>query len=369
MKTASLSTALSFLILSLEASSSSAFVTHGASSVRTELSASLDGIDGSPMTAREARVTGPLSTLATAAAIAAGTIAEPQAANAAPVTVAYSPDFDTSIRTFFPGSVPNSVVNFRVAERLKTRGYRPFNTILGTSLCSDEIDSTELSLMKQMQKTLTLQKDGGVFNLGGLGGVPFVGKSGFGAFLSHVPTNGRVVILYGPHIGISNEGVVGKVERVGQEKASGACGAGIGAYKAIKAGGRGPNDKFDYQEEYIIDELTPKLQTLLEQQKLSGAVNGFVNANTALTAVTCNMFDIVNDVLEAQLEQAWSAPGFWDKIEEVALVGGIVVNRGHGGGLAGGEDFFQPLQFKAVNANGEVDMWDQVFGDLKRITV
>jgi hypothetical protein len=78
------------------------------------------------------------------------------------------------------------------------------------------------------------------------------------------------------------------------------------------------------------------------------------------------MFDVVNDVLEGQLEAAFSKPGFWDKVSEVTLLGGIVVNRGHGAGLVGGDDYFQPLQFKAINKNGEVDMWDQVFGDLKR---
>lgn len=290
------------------------------------------------------------------------TISAPQPANA----VVGSPDFDASLRTFFPGAVPNSVINLRVTKRLKDRDYRPYNTILGASLCSDEIDTTALSLVQNLQKSLTLTKDGGVFNLGGLGGVPFVGKSGFGAFLSHVPTKGNVIILYGPHVGISNEGVVGKVERVGQANPSTSCGAGIGAYKAIKAGGRGPNDKFDYQEEFIIDELTPKLQSLLEQQKNSGAVNGFINSNTALTTVTVNMFDIVNDVMEGQVEAAYSKPGFWDKISEVTLLGGIVVNRGHGAGLVGGEDFFQPLQFKTITKNGEIDMWDQVFGDLKR---
>ena len=365
MKTASLSTAWGFLLLS---ASSNAFVApNSGNGVQTELAAAPKNLEvdvNSVMTAREARINAPLSTLFAASTIVgSGVLAQPEAASA----IMTSPDFDTSIRTFFPGSVPNSVVQARVVKKLKDRGYTPLNTILGSSLCSDEIDSTALSLVRDLQNTLTLQKDGGVFNLGGLGGVPFVGKSGFGAFLSHVPSDGRVVILYGPHVGISNEGVVGKVERVGIEKPSTSCGAGIGAYKAIKAGGRGPNDKFDYQEEFIIDELTPKLTQLLKQQENSGAVNGFVNTNTAITAVTCNMFDIVNDVLEEQLQQAWKNPKFWDSVTEVTLVGGIVINRGHGQGLVGGEDYFQPLQFKSVNKSGEVDMWDQVFADLKRL--
>lgn len=312
------------------------------------------------VSARDARIITPFTAVLSSVGVVTSGIVEPSNA------IVASPDFDTSVRTFFPGAVPNSIITLRVAKKLKDREYKPYNTILGSSLCSDEIDSTALSLVQNLQKNLVLTKDGGVFNLGGLGGVPFVGKSGFGAFLSHVPSSGKVVILYGPHVGISNEGVVGKVERVGQSNPSGSCGAAVGAYKAIKAGGRGPNDKFDYQEEFIIDELTPRLQLLLEQQQKSGAVNGFINQNTAMAAVTCNMFDIVNEVMESQIELAMVSDGFWSKISEVTLLGGIVVNRGHGSGLVGGDDYFQPLQFKAMNRNGEVDMWDQVFGDLKR---
>jgi hypothetical protein len=63
---------------------------------------------------------------------------------------------------------------------------------------------------------------------------------------------------------------------------------------------------------------------------------------------------------------AVNAPGFWDNVDEVTLLGGIVLNRGHGQGTPGGEDYFQPLQFKSLNKNGEIDMWYTVFGDLSR---
>lgn len=320
-------------------------------------------VSSGTVSAREARITGPLSTVFSALTLAnVGTVATPTPANA----LEGMSDFDATVRAFFPGAVPNSVITARAVKRLQDRGYVPDTTILASSLCSDEIDTTSLSLVAQLQSKLVRQQDGGVFNLGGLGGVPFVGKSGFGAFLSHVPTKGRVVILYGPHVGISNEGVVGKVERVGQDKPSGSCGAGIGAYKVIKAGGRGANDKFDFQEEYIIDQLTPRLQGLLKSQANQGAVNGFVSNNKAMATVTVNMFDIVNELLEEQVMAAVNAPGFWDNVDEVTLLGGIVLNRGHGQGTPGGEDYFQPLQFKSLNKNGEIDMWYTVFGDLSR---
>lgn len=241
--------------------------------------------------ARQARIITPMSTLFTSLSLSTSTtslLLPTQPASAAPVS--YSQDFDTSIRTFFPGALPNSQIIQRVQKKLSTREYRPYNTILGASLCSDEIDSTTLSLQDGFKNAMAVKKDGGVFNLGGLGGVPFVGKSGFGAFLSHVPDSGKVLIIYGPHVGISNEGVVGKVERVGQSKPSGSCGAGVGAYKALLAGGRGANDKFDYQEEFIIDRLEPKIQDLLKTKtEGANAALSTVLKNSAIASVTVSM--------------------------------------------------------------------------------
>lgn len=56
---------------------------------------------------------------------------------------------------------------------------------------------------------------GDEFNLGGLAGVPFVGKTGFGAFSHHVPVDGNILIVFGPHVGISPEGELGKTKRIG----------------------------------------------------------------------------------------------------------------------------------------------------------
>jgi len=56
---------------------------------------------------------------------------------------------------------------------------------------------------------------GSVFPMGGLAGVPFVGKAGFNAFAAHTPVNGNIIILYGNHVGINANGEVGKYKRVG----------------------------------------------------------------------------------------------------------------------------------------------------------
>lgn len=73
-----------------------------------------------------------------------------------------------------------------------------------------------------------------MFSLGGLGGVPFSGITGFGAYAAHVPDNGNIFILFAPHCAVSREGLCGYYHRHGQAKLTTACGAVLGAYKEMK---------------------------------------------------------------------------------------------------------------------------------------
>jgi hypothetical protein len=51
--------------------------------------------------------------------------------------------------------------------------------------------------------------------MGGLGGLPFVGKTGFKAYSSHVPKDGHIFILFAPHVGIAEDGLIGRYSRPG----------------------------------------------------------------------------------------------------------------------------------------------------------
>eukprot|EP00565_Helicotheca_tamesis_P001318 CAMPEP_0185728822 /NCGR_PEP_ID=MMETSP1171-20130828/4227_1 /TAXON_ID=374046 /ORGANISM="Helicotheca tamensis, Strain CCMP826" /LENGTH=376 /DNA_ID=CAMNT_0028397569 /DNA_START=58 /DNA_END=1188 /DNA_ORIENTATION=- len=303
------------------------------------------------MSARSARIVAPLMSLL---ALEAGVGGSP--ANAAPAPYPYA--FDASLSRYFPGSLPNSDIAQRIASTLRKRDYRPYNTLVGSSLCSDEINDTPQSLATDIQKKLVDIKDGGVFNLGGLGGMPFVGTSGFGAFLSHCPNSGKIFILFGPHVGISQEGVVGKVERIGVSKPSTSCGAAVGAYKAIMAGAdvTATSTSSDFQEEYIIEKLKEKLGPLADMEGKGG--------DEAVAHITKKMFDMVVELMLANVGAAVAKDGFWNKVTEVSLLGGIVVNRGHGPNAKGGEDYFQPLMFKVLDADGETDLYADVFRDL-----
>lgn len=101
----------------------------------------------------------------------------------------------------------------------------PSQVMLADSICSDDVNS--------IQYPARTQEFLGPFKMGGLDGFPFTGLTGMGAFASHVPDEGAVVIYYGPHIGITKDGTIGEIHRHGQSKNSGCCGAAKGALNKL----------------------------------------------------------------------------------------------------------------------------------------
>ena len=59
--------------------------------------------------------------------------------------------------------------------------------------------------------------------MGGLAGIPFIGKVGYNAFTSHMPEGGNLVVLFAPHVGCSPEGDLGSYLRDGQSIPDIAC--------------------------------------------------------------------------------------------------------------------------------------------------
>merc|ERR1740130_1476980 len=126
-----------------------------------------------------------------------------------------------SLHKYFPGALPGVGVQSRVSNILASYfDFTPDNTLFGNSICPDEINNMKGCLSLLMQDYY-----GELFPMGGISGAPFAGKTGFKAFSHHVPENGNIIILYGPHVAISESGVVGKHLREGQKDESAACGA------------------------------------------------------------------------------------------------------------------------------------------------
>jgi len=193
------------------------------------------------------------------------------------------------------------------------------------------------------------ERYGEVFPLGGLAGLPFTGKTGWGAFSHHVPENGNIMVLYAPHVGISSDGKVGTVHRHGQEETTSACGASIGAYNSLApsdaAAGRHLEDAEtrDRQMEYIIDALRPHVE------KLSGAGEH----NDVMAALAFETYNMVEEMLYETIDRRWMSPH-----SKLVLLGGIMLNVD-----GDAPDQFVPLRFESLDKDGNVnDLMQMSFG-------
>ena len=122
-------------------------------------------------------------------------------------------------------------VDSAVYNKLSKEGFTDDNTLYADCSCPDEINHDDPD---EDITSLMTRRWGEIFPLAGLAGFPFTGKTGWSAFSAHVPTDGHIMVLYAPHVGVDCDGKVGSINREGQNCASAACGAAIGALAAIK---------------------------------------------------------------------------------------------------------------------------------------
>merc|ERR1711920_1216308 len=163
--------------------------------------------------------------------------------------------------------------------------------------------------------------------MGGIGGAPFVGKTGFGAFSHHVPDDGNVFILFGPHIGFSPSGEAGKFLRHHQAAESTACGAVIAAYNQCTSGQKiEPDWEDDAEQSWLREHISGDCEQIKAAAKPMVAL-----VLKAYEAIEKEVMRIVNTDF---------GPG------HLVLLGGIQINMpypspGH----------FMPLHFSVRAAN------------------
>lgn len=249
-----------------------------------------------------------------------------------------STQYDVMIKLIFPGALSNEQFQSRVVKTLETRGYTPDNTLLATSLCCDEL-------------ARCLEKDfreiyGKNFNLGGLAGFPFAGNTGFGAMAAHIPDDGSVLVVYGPHVGVATSGGVGKVERRGIDLVDNCCGSAIAAsnyLKGITDGGAAMTAKIqqfsDFQQGAVQELILPHGKRLSE-------------AEDRMRELPFALYDS-QDLLMREIV----AKGAGGAPNNIALLGGIQINT-----APDTLDYFLPLRFDLMNNKGEVveDMLEKI---------
>lgn len=192
--------------------------------------------------------------------------------------------------------------------------------LMATSLCSDDINIPSTSFFNVLF---------GPFFMGGLGGLPFAGTTGMTAFAHHIPDNGSAFIFYGPHIGVTLDGDIGKMFRPRQARAGNSCGALMLALSRFQADPDYTptiNDS-DYQQMKLEESLLPKKADILAAE----------NPQKAITEATYHNIDrMIHEYLRATKNEF--------HVEKVALLGGIIINTDYGM-----DDYFAVRNFEVVN--------------------
>ena len=206
------------------------------------------------------------------------------------------------IRKWYPKAITtidsvNKIIDF-VENELD---LEPNQIMLADSVCSDDVNS--------IQYPARTQEFLGPFKMGGLDGFPFTGLTGMGAFASHVPDCGAVFIYYGPHIGITKDGTIGEIHRLGQSKNSGCCGAAKGAL------GKLLNNQII---EGNITELDYQMNTI--EQILYKQKDKIVNAEIPLYEATEIIYESIDNRIQQLIE------GTKYNCKYVILVGAILIN-------------------------------------------
>lgn len=234
----------------------------------------------------------------------------------------------------FPKAIEGHKLTIEVVDTLmKTHQFTPKNTLFGFSTCPDELNRDVTSFKSYYGEHQ--------FPLGGLTGYPFRGKTGFAAFSHHAPNNQsevNFVILYGPHVGISPKGELGKVLRENQFHESTACGAAISflnKYKESMKNGK----KYEPVEDALDME-----QYSVEKMMLSHAYRIISSQNHIKELVEVN-YMLVDEAMMKIIESL--KHHFNGKI---ALVGGIMINTPHHNG------YFDLRRFEVHNTHNEIDL-------------
>jgi len=227
-----------------------------------------------------------------------------------------SPAALRTVNKCFPGAVPAKEVARRSKRFLARRyGLDTANTMYGESTCPDEINHMDCSLGAYMQ-----QDWGECFQMGGIGGCPYVGKEGYNVLVSHVPDDGNVLIMFGPHVGISPDGEVGKFSRVGQSKLSTACGAAIAAFNAGSAGD-------------VSDQGDQDVQQSMLKKKIGAQAKQIAKAEVPMAELAMRAYRLVEEMMTEIATHS-------DGCKHLVLIGGIQINMPEPF-----PEYFLPLKF------------------------
>lgn len=203
---------------------------------------------------------------------------------------------------------PNAEIGYHVTEKYLSFLSNEYKSDLGkmlfaTSLCSDDVNvSTDFRRVLKRP-----------FTMGGLGGVPFSGFTGMVAFAHHIPDDGDAFIFYGPHIGITEAGELGRMRRQGQSHETNSCGALMLALARLRDQTKSPfateDPMFDYQQMRLEEMLKPYREEILD-------------ADNPIKKTTDVMYDLIHKKIHKLAGIAKSE----FSCERLFVLGGVIIN-------------------------------------------
>jgi hypothetical protein len=229
--------------------------------------------------------------------------------------------FDKIVKGIFPNALDAKDTSVKYMGKMQSDyGLDVSKVLMATSLCSDDINVPSTTFFNVLF---------GPFIMGGLGGLPFAGKTGMTAFAHHIPDDGSAFIFYGPHIGVTLEGEVGRMYRPRQDHPGNSCGALMLALDRFNS-----DDNYqptiaddDYQQMKLEESLLPHRADVLAADQ----------PEVAITEATFKIIDQqIHDYLKATKDEF--------EVDHVALLGGIIINTDYGL-----DDYFAVRNFEVVD--------------------
>lgn len=228
--------------------------------------------------------------------------------------------FDQVVKGYFPNAKDAKDTSIHYLGKMQIEHELDISRVLmATSVCSDDINVPSTTFFNVLF---------GPFIMGGLGGLPFAGQTGMTAFAHHIPDEGSAFIFYGPHIGITLDGDLGKMYRPRQENTGNSCGALMLALSRIQDENYAPviNDD-DYQQMKLEESLLPYREQILESE----------SQTKAITEATYELIDQkIHDHLKACKDEF--------HVDQVTLLGGIIINTDYGL-----DDYFDARNFEVID--------------------
>lgn len=204
------------------------------------------------------------------------------------------------VQEFYPqaSSIKDNLNNLLTTLK-KEYGITTDKITYADSFCSDELCTMNFPSNKML----------GPFKLGGLGGYPFSKLTGMGAFAGHLPKDGTALIFYGPHVGITAEGNVGSIKRIGKPNSTGCCGSVTAALNNLLEGSikEAHKSEQDYQQN-VIEQILLK-----NEKRIKSADQKFIEA-----------IDVMYEAIEEKIDQLVSQTDF--NCKYLIKSGGVFIN-------------------------------------------